>query len=120
MRRDTTKRQVGLKPKYRLKNWTQYNAGLIARGDVTMWIDQNMCVPPTAQAPMRGHPVVYADALIQGLLGLKHVFHLRLRALQGFAGSLRKLAFRRYRTTNVPGARGPDFFPFIGSRRQVE
>lgn len=58
-----------------------------------MWIDQSMCAPPAAQAPKRGHPVVYSDALIQGLLGLKQVFHLPLCALQGFVGSLRKLAF---------------------------
>lgn len=93
MRRDTTKKQAEPKAKYRVKNWAQYNAGLIARGDVTMWIDQSMYAPPPAQASKRGHPVVYSDALIQGLLGLKQVFHLPLRALQGFAGSLRKLAF---------------------------
>ena len=58
-----------------------------------MWIDENMCAAPAALTPRRGHPLVYSDALIQGLLGLKQVFHLPLRALQGFAGSLRKLAF---------------------------
>ncbi|CAM2178647.1 hypothetical protein BO443_30034 [Burkholderia orbicola] len=36
---------------------------------------------------------MYSDALIQALLGLKTVFHLPLRALQGFAQSLRDLAF---------------------------
>jgi hypothetical protein len=92
MRRDTKKRAEP-KGTYRVKNWAQYNAGLIARGDVTMWIDEKMCAAPAARTPRRGHPVVYSDALIQGLLGLKQVFHLPLRALQGFAGSLRKLAF---------------------------
>ncbi len=58
-----------------------------------MWIDESMCTAPAAQTPKRGHPLVYSDALIQGLLGLKQVFRLPLRALQGFAGSLRKLAF---------------------------
>jgi len=92
MRRDTNKR-VEPKATYRVKNWAPYNAGLIARGDVTMWIDHSMCAPPATQSPRRGHPVVYSDALIQGLLALKQVFHLPLRALQGFAASLRKLAF---------------------------
>lgn len=57
-----------------------------------MWIDGSMCAAPSAHAPRRGHPLVYPDALIQGLPGLKQVFRLPLRALQGFAGSLRKLA----------------------------
>jgi hypothetical protein len=25
---------------YRVRNWSEYNAGLIARGNVTMWIDE--------------------------------------------------------------------------------
>src|SRR5476649_1949718 len=41
----------------------------------------------------RGRPCIYADAVIQMLLGLKQVFRLPLRALQGFAGSMNKLAF---------------------------
>jgi Transposase DDE domain len=41
----------------------------------------------------RGRPRIYADAVIQMLLGLKQVFRLPLRALHGFAQSLRELAF---------------------------
>ncbi|MHA6907983.1 IS5 family transposase [Ralstonia pseudosolanacearum] len=93
VRRDTTEKHAEPKAKYRVKYWAQYSAGLIARGDVTMWIDESMCTAPAAQTPKRGHPLVYSDALIQGLLGFKQVFRLPLRALQGFAGSLRKLAF---------------------------
>jgi len=57
-------------------------------------VEESLLVPPAkAQSPKPGHPFVYTDALIQGLLGLKQVFHLPLRALQGFAQSLRTLAF---------------------------
>ncbi|MEX3548492.1 MAG: IS5/IS1182 family transposase, partial [Burkholderia sp.] len=42
MRKDTTNKQVEPKGKYRVKNWAQYNAGLISRGDVTMWIDPDL------------------------------------------------------------------------------
>ncbi|KDP87469.1 transposase [Cupriavidus sp. SK-3] len=93
MRKDVHKRS---EPKgvYRVRNWAQYNAGLIARGDVTMWIDQSVLnTAPQGGAPRRGRPHVYPDAAIQLLLGLKQVFHLPLRALQGFARSLRELAF---------------------------
>jgi hypothetical protein len=93
MRKDTSKRAEP-KGKYRIKNWSQYNAGLIARGDVTMWIDPDLFAsPPELDEPARGRPCVYSDALVQMLLGLKQVFRLPLRALQGFAQSLRKLAF---------------------------
>ncbi len=57
MRRDTHK-QAEPKATYRVKNWAQYNAGLIARGDVTMWIDEGMCKASAAQARKRGHPLV--------------------------------------------------------------
>ena len=79
---------------YRVKNWREYNTGLIARGDVTMWIDESVLTQVSeAGLTMRGRPRVYSDAAIQMLLGLKQVFHLPLRAVQGFAHSLRKLAY---------------------------
>ncbi|MEX3527141.1 MAG: IS5/IS1182 family transposase, partial [Burkholderia sp.] len=30
------------KAKYRVRNWTTYNAGLISRGNITMWIDDDV------------------------------------------------------------------------------
>ncbi len=60
MRRDTHK-QAEPKATYRVKNWAQYNAGLIARGDVTMWIDEGMCKASAAQARKRGHPFFFLD-----------------------------------------------------------
>ncbi|MGF6962519.1 IS5 family transposase [Paraburkholderia youngii] len=79
---------------YRVRNWREYNTGLIARGDVTMWIDQSILTHGSEAGPTRrGRPPVYSDGAIQMLLSLKQVFHLPLRALQGFAQSLRKLAF---------------------------
>lgn len=99
MRRDTQK-PAEAKGTYRVKNWAQYNAGLIARGDVTMWIDQSLFAPVDAGASRRGRPRVYPDAVIQMLLGLKQVFRLPLRALQGFAGSLCRLAYPDFPVPN--------------------
>jgi hypothetical protein len=93
MRRDERKAS---EPKgvYRVRNWPEYNAGLIGRGNVTMSIDEGVLTNPTASATRkRGRPCIYADAAIQLLLGLKQVFRLPLRALQGFAQSQRDLAF---------------------------
>lgn len=92
MRKDKSGTQEP-KAKYRLRNWAEYNAGLINRGNVTMWIDDDALANMPAAEPTRGRPRQYSDALIQALLGLKTVFRLPLRALQGFAQSLRDLAF---------------------------
>ncbi|MEB2558821.1 IS5 family transposase [Burkholderia cenocepacia] len=81
------------KAKYRVRNWAAYNAGLINRGNFTMWIDNDALANLPDTARTRGRPRLYSDALIQALLGLKTVFHLPLRVLQGFAQSPRDLAF---------------------------
>lgn len=57
-----------------------------------MWIDEAALSSMPDAEPTRGRPRLYSDALIQALLGLKTVFRLPLRALQGFAQSLRDLA----------------------------
>src|ERR1700692_4451241 len=68
---------------YRVRNWSEYNAGLIARGSVTMWINESaLTMVSQAEPVMRGRPHVYSDALIQALLTLKQVYHLTLRCRQ--------------------------------------
>lgn len=73
------------------------NAG-VSRPTLYNW--KNQLLPAKAPSPKRGRPLVYTDALIQGLLGLKQVFHLPLRALQGFAQRLRPLAFPTLQVPN--------------------
>jgi len=59
-----------------------------------MWIDEAALGDIPEAEPRRGRPrLLYSDALIRALLGIKTVFRLPLRALQGFAQSLRELAF---------------------------
>ena len=59
-----------------------------------MWIDESVLTQVSeAGLARRGRPRVYSDTAIQMLLGLKQVFHLPLRAVQGFALSLRELAY---------------------------
>jgi hypothetical protein len=77
---------------YRVKNWPEYNAGLIERGNVSIWMDEEMFAPTAGASVQRGRPQAYCDAVIQMLLALKSVYRLPLRALQGFAMSLRRLA----------------------------
>lgn len=77
---------------YRVKNWPEYNAGLIQRGNVSIWMDEAMFAAAPETSGQRGRPQSYCDAVIQMLLALKSVYRLPLRALQGFAMSLRHLA----------------------------
>ncbi|CAN0625128.1 transposase [Burkholderia multivorans] len=92
MRRDRSKTREP-KARYRVRNWAAYNARLIDRGNVTMWIDEAALACTSDSESKRGRPRLYSDALIQALLGLKTVFRLPLREPQGFAQSLRDLAF---------------------------
>lgn len=93
------------KARYRVRNWAACNAGLINRGNVTMWIDETALAGMPDAELTRGRPRLHSDALIQALLGLKTAFRLPLRALQGFAQNLGDLAFA---TLPVPWARHTD------------
>ena len=79
--------------RYRVRNWHDYNWALLARGRLTFWFDEDAiagwrssehCIGP-------GAPRVYSDTAIQCALVLKSVFHLSLRATQGFLGSMVEL-----------------------------
>ena len=75
----------------RVRIWSDYNAGLIARGRLTTWIHQSAIMSGSeAKSVTRGRPQVYSDALIQALLTLEHVYHLTLRAAQEFVQSRRR------------------------------
>jgi hypothetical protein len=78
------------KRKYRVTNWRAYNAALVARGSLTVWFDEAAVAGwyETDRTGRRGAPRRYADVAIQCGLVIREVFHLPLRALTGFLGSL--------------------------------
>jgi hypothetical protein len=58
---------------YRVKNRSEYNAGLIARGSLTMWVDESALTSGSEAKPVaRGRPQVCSDILIQALLTLRY------------------------------------------------
>ncbi|KAF1018009.1 MAG: hypothetical protein E5299_00180 [Burkholderia gladioli] len=59
---------------------------------MTIWIDEGVLARMPDAIPTRGARVYTAIRLIQALLGVKTVYRLRLRALQGFTQILRDLA----------------------------
>ncbi|KAF1018103.1 MAG: IS5 family transposase ISBam3 [Burkholderia gladioli] len=81
------------KARYRVRNWTAYNAGLINWGNVTIWIDEAVFARRPDAIPTRDRPRLYGDTLILALFCVKTVYRLTLRGLQGFIHSLLDLAF---------------------------
>jgi hypothetical protein len=66
-----------------------------------MWINEDdLMAPASFTAGKRGSPCLYAEAVIQMLLGLMQVFFLPLRSLQGFAQNQRDLAFSGFLVPN--------------------
>ena len=90
MFRCVTKRTKQL---YRIRNWTDYNRALIARGSLTLWIDTRSTDAWTDSScpARRGRRRTYTDAAIVCALLLREVYHLPLRSTQGLISSLFKL-----------------------------
>ncbi len=79
--------------KYRIRNWPDYNRALVRRGSLTFWIDEQ-AVSGWHHEPSvggRGRPRIYTGGAIECALVVKTVFHLSLRATQGFLASVVKL-----------------------------
>src|SRR4029078_4335001 len=76
--------------RYRIQNWRAYNRALINRGRLTVWFDEQAIAAwrHTAPATGPGAPRVYADLAIECTLVFKAVYHLSLRAAQGFLSSV--------------------------------
>jgi len=84
--------EVKPKEKYRLTNWSAYNAGLQQRGSLTLWLSEAIAQQWYHQGqPHQGGQFIYANDCILLLLTLKITFKLAFRQLEGFACSLMTL-----------------------------
>lgn len=80
------------KEQYKIINWKEYNRNLVKRGDITVWVEEEMIREWYYEGPsQRGAQYVYSDKSIECLLGLKVVFKLAYRQTEGFARSIFKL-----------------------------
>jgi len=78
---------------YRIRNWKQYNASLIQRGSISLWISEEVQQRWYAPADGReGRPCKYSDIAIQAILALRTVFRLPLRGIQGAIMSIFTMA----------------------------
>jgi IS5 family transposase len=80
------------KQRHRVTNWAEYDAGLRARGSLTVWFTPE-AVAAWAAAPRisRGGQPTYSDLAIMTALTLRAVFRLALRQTEGLIGSILQL-----------------------------
>ncbi|MBL6081364.1 IS5 family transposase [Belnapia sp. T18] len=80
------------KQRHRVTNWAEYDAGLRARGSLTVWFTAEAVEGWGAEARMgRGGQAKYSDLAIATALTLRAVFRLALRQTEGLIGSLLQL-----------------------------
>jgi IS5 family transposase len=80
------------KRQYRLRNWKEYNASLVARGSLTLWVSQDVIESwhQHERTGRRGAPRTYTDTAILCMATLEEVYHLPLRATPGLMRSVVK------------------------------
>jgi len=82
-----------MKPDYHIRNWSEYNAALKARGSLTFWVDEAVLEAWIVE-DLSGKPGAsrfYSDIAIQTMATLKAVYRLAGRQCQGFVESLFEL-----------------------------
>jgi len=82
-----------MKPQYRIRNWSEYNAGLKQRGSLTFWIEESVLEQWVVE-DLSGKPgasVFYSDLAIQTMATVKAVYGLAGRQCQGFLESIFEL-----------------------------
>jgi hypothetical protein len=78
--------------RYRVTNWPDYDAALIRRGSLTVWVTEAAVAawhaPPTGE---RGGQPTYSAITIETCLALRLVFHQPLRQTEGLVRSIAEL-----------------------------
>jgi Transposase DDE domain len=109
------------KQQHRVTNWAEYDAGLRARGSLTVWFTAEAMEAWRAEPRTgRGGQPSYSDLAITTALTLRAVFRLALRQTEGLIGSILQLLgldlpvpdhstlSRRAETLEVPRAKVGD------------
>lgn len=88
-------KQKTRRKQYRIRNWHIYNESLVQRGSLDVWISKDaMRKWYTEPTRKQGAQQVYSDLAISTVLTIQKLFHLPLRAVEGFVGSV-------FRMTNI-------------------
>jgi hypothetical protein len=78
---------------YRLRNWREYNATLMQRGSLTVWVSEEALTAwhDDVRTGRPGAPHTYSDTAILCMAWLSAVYRLTLRATQGLLASVLNL-----------------------------
>lgn len=78
---------------YRVRNWSEYNAGLKQRGSLTFWLNDAGLTAWYNQTPTgrRGASCRYSDMAIETVMTLKSIYHLAGRQAVGLVESIFQL-----------------------------
>ena len=81
------------KRQYGIRDWRDYNAALVRRGSLTLWVEQGAANRWRDQSrpARRGRRRTYSDLAIACALTLREVYHLPRRATQGLTRSVLRL-----------------------------
>jgi len=92
-RRSPKRPRTKRKRQYRIRNWSEYNAALVKRGSLTLWVDEAAVAEwhNYQRSGRPGKPRSYSDLAITCMATLQVVYHLPLRATQGLLHSVVQL-----------------------------
>jgi transposase len=77
------------KMKFKVTNWSAYEAGLRRRGSLTLWVsDEALAAWKAAPRTTPGGQAHYSETAIETALMVRLVFHQPLRQTEGLLGSL--------------------------------
>ena len=80
------------KMKFKVTNWSAYEAGLRRRGSMTLWVsDEAITAWRAAPRTTPGGQARYSETAIETALMVRLVFHQPLRQTEGLLGSLLEL-----------------------------
>ncbi len=84
--RRSPKRRSTEKKQYRIRNWKEYNHALKQRGSLTVWVDEQALAGWRNQhkSGKPGASHTYTNSAIACALTVQNVYHLALRATEGF------------------------------------
>lgn len=79
-----------MKPQYRIRNWSEYNAGLKARGSLTLWVNESVLEEWIVHdlSGKAGASVFYSDLAMMTMATLKAIYRLAGRQCQGLLESI--------------------------------
>jgi Transposase DDE domain len=82
-----------MKQQYRIRNWPEYNAGLMKRGSLTFWVSEDVVEAWVSHdfTGNPGAPMLYTDLAIETVVTLKSLYNLGGRQATGFIASLFEL-----------------------------